>query len=154
MCSRAIWAMSYLPYPLTAPAVRPATIRRWNRSTMMMTGIVTTTAAAAIVPIGSVNCEAPGKAAMAAGTVSAELVEVSVDANTKSFQQIMNTRMPGVKIPGAASEAITLTNAWYGVAPSTCAACSSSQGISLKNVERTKIDSGRAKVMYGMISPG
>ena len=36
-----------------------------------MTGIVTTTAAAAIEPIGSVNCEAPGKAAIAAGTVSA-----------------------------------------------------------------------------------
>jgi len=37
---------------------------------------------------------------------------------------------------------------------STSAACSSSHGISLKNAERTKIDSGSANVMYGMISPG
>ena len=36
------------PYPLTAPAVRPATMRRWKIRTMMMIGIVTTTAAAAI----------------------------------------------------------------------------------------------------------
>jgi hypothetical protein len=40
------------PYPLTAPAVRPETIRRWNRSTRIITGTVTTTAAAAMSPIG------------------------------------------------------------------------------------------------------
>src|SRR5690242_15754893 len=91
---------------------------------------------------------------MAAGTVSAAVVDVSEIANTKSFQQMMNTMMNVVTIPGIASGAITLTNAWNGVAPSTWAACSSSHGISLKNDERTKIDSGSANVMYGMISPG
>ena len=37
---------------------------------MTMIGMVTMTAAAAIEPIGAVNCEAPGKKAIAAGTVS------------------------------------------------------------------------------------
>ncbi len=59
-----------------------------------------------------------------------------------------------VKMPGAASGAITLRKAWNGVAPSTWAACSSSHGISRKNDDRVKIDSGSANVMYGMISPG
>src|SRR5690606_22855334 len=36
------------PYPLTAPEVRPATIRRWKIRTKTMIGTVTTTAAAAI----------------------------------------------------------------------------------------------------------
>src|SRR5207302_8349804 len=44
-----------LLYPLTAPAVRPATILRWKNSTSTMTGTVTTTAAAATSPIGTVN---------------------------------------------------------------------------------------------------
>ena len=46
---------SVLLYPFTAPAVSPATIRRWKISTMMMIGIVTTTAAAAMAPVGSSN---------------------------------------------------------------------------------------------------
>src|SRR5581483_598836 len=98
--------------------------------------------------------ETPGNWAIAAGTVCASFVEVSEIANTKSFQQMMNTMMNVVTIPGIASGTITLRNAWYGVAPSTCAACSSSHGISLKNDDSTKIDSGNANVMYGMISPG
>ncbi len=44
----------------------------------------------------------------------------------------MKTRIAAVNIPGAASGTITLRNAWNGVAPSTCAACSRSHGISLK----------------------
>ena len=44
-----------IPYPFTAPAVRPETIRRWNRSTIITSGIVTMTAAAAICPQGIVN---------------------------------------------------------------------------------------------------
>src|SRR5881275_2735116 len=121
---------------------------------MMTTGMVTITAAAAIDPIGSVNCDCPGKVEIAAGTVCAALVDVSETANTKSFQQKMNTRIAVVKIPGAASGAITLKNAWNGVAPSTCAACSSSHGISLKKADSVKIESGSANVMYGRISPG
>ena len=72
----------------------------------------------------------------------------------KSFQQMMKTMMNVVTMPGVASGAMTLRKAWNGVAPSIWAACSSSHGISLKNDDRVKIDSGRAKVMYGMISPG
>src|ERR1700752_1925359 len=116
--------------------------------------MVTITAAAAMAPYGTENCETPGKDEIAAGTVSAAVVDVSEMANTKSFQQMMNTMMNVVTIPGIASGAITLRNAWNGVAPSTWAACSSSQGIPLKNDDNTKIDSGSANVMYGMISPG
>ena len=57
-------------------------------------------------------------------------------ANRKSFQQAMKTRIAVVKTPGIASGAITLRNAWYGVAPSILAAFSSSHGISRKNAER------------------
>ena len=41
--------------PFTAPDVRPETILRWNTSTMMMIGIVTTTAAADSVDTGGLN---------------------------------------------------------------------------------------------------
>ena len=37
-------------YPFTAPAVRPATMRRWKTSTKMTSGSVITTAAALISP--------------------------------------------------------------------------------------------------------
>ena len=43
--------------------------------------------------------------------------------------------MPVVTMPGAASGAMTRMNAWNGVAPSTLAAFSSSQGISRKNAD-------------------
>src|SRR4051812_26624171 len=105
-------AMVGSPYPLTAPAVRPATMRRWKISTMMMIGIVTTTAAAAIAAIGWSNWDAPVKNASAAGTVRAFEVEVRVLANRKSFQAKMNTRIAAVNVPGAASGRITFVNAW------------------------------------------
>ena len=47
----------------------------------------------------------------------------------------MNTRIAVVNMPGAASGAITLRNAWNGVAPSIFAAFSSSHGISRKNAD-------------------
>ena len=75
------------------------------------------------------------KNASAAGTVRAALVEVSEIANRKSFQAKMKTRIAAVNTPGAASGTMTLRNAWNGVAPSTCAACSSSHGISRKNAD-------------------
>src|SRR5829696_760217 len=129
-------------------------MRRWKTSTMMMMGIVTTTAAAAMEPVGCSNCELPEKNASAAGTVRAYSVDVSVMAKRKSFQAKMNTRMADVKIPGAASGAITLRKAWKGVAPSTRAALSRSHGISRKKAESVQMASGSVKVMYGMISPG
>src|SRR6059058_2442484 len=86
-------------------------MRRWKNRTMMMMGTVTTTAAAAIDPVGCVNCDAPGNCEIAAGTVCAFEVDVSDTANTKSFQAKMKTRIAVVKTPGAASGAITLVNA-------------------------------------------
>src|SRR5512143_56554 len=100
-----------------------------------MMGMVMMTAAAAIEPIGVSNCEAPVKNASAAGTVRALSVDVSEIAMRNSFQQKMNTRMAVVTMPGAASGAMTRMNAWVGVAPSTWAAFSRSQGISRKNAD-------------------
>ncbi len=119
----------------------------------MMMGTVTTTAAAAIDPVGCSNCEAPVKKAIEAGTVRADSVEVRVMAKRKSFQAKMNTRMAAVNTPGAARGTITRRKAWKGVAPSTWAAFSRSQGISRKNADNVQMASGRVKVMYGMISP-
>src|SRR6202044_3464485 len=132
-----MFSATSLSYPLTAPDVRPATIRRWKNSTKMMIGMVMTTAAAAMGPVGTVNCELPLKYSMAAGAARELIVEVNEIANRKSFQQARKTRIAVVTMPGAASGAITLTNAWNGVAPSTLAAFSSSHGISRKNADRT-----------------
>src|SRR5216683_5814006 len=102
----------------------------------MTIGMVMITAAAEMDPVGAVNCELPVKKPMAAGAVRALDVDVSEIANRNSFQQYRNTRMAVVTIPGAASGAMTLVNAWNGVAPSIFAAFSSSQGISRKNADR------------------
>ena len=84
----------------------------------------------------------------------AEVVEVSEIASTNSFQAKKNVRIAAVNTPGAASGTITLRNACHDVAPSTCAACSISHGISRKNADSVQIARGRANEMYGMISPG
>ena len=63
-------------HPFTAPWVRPETIWRWNSTTRMTTGMVTTTAAAEIAPVGSSKYDAPVKNASAAGTGRAALVDV------------------------------------------------------------------------------
>src|SRR6266851_3486410 len=101
----------------------------------MMIGMVMTTAAAAIGPVGVVNCELPLKKASAAGAVREAIVEVNEIANRNSFQAARKTRIAVVTMPGAASGAMTLVNAWNGVAPSTLAAFSSSHGISRKNAD-------------------
>ena len=59
-----------------------------------------------------------------------------------------------VNTPGAASGTITLRNACHVVAPSTCAACSISQGISRKNADIVQMEIGRVSDRYGMIRPG
>src|SRR5690606_20774307 len=56
-------------YPLTAPAVRPATRRRWNTSTSTISGTVTRADAAMMLPQGSSYSLAPVISAMATGTV-------------------------------------------------------------------------------------
>ena len=48
-----------------------------------------------------------------------------------------------VNTPGAAKGTMTLRNAWKLVAPSTCAACSSSHGICRKNAASVQIEIGR-----------
>src|SRR5207245_9479683 len=100
--------------------------------------MVTTTAAAAIAVVGCWNCDAPVKNASAAGTGRALFVDVSEMPNTKSFQQKKKTRMAAVNTPGAASGMMTFRNACQAVAPSTCAACSISHGISRKNADRAQ----------------
>src|SRR5262245_65552115 len=104
-------------------------MRRWKNKTKMMIGTVTITAAAAMFPVGAVNCDSPVKNARAAGTVRAEFDEVSVIANRKSFQQKMKTRIAAVNVPGAASGRITLRNDCSGVVPSDAAGCWVNQGI-------------------------
>src|SRR6266568_4115773 len=83
-------------------------MRRWKNSTKMMIGMVMTTAAAVIVPVGTANAEFPVKKAIAAGAVRALVVEVSVIASRNSFQQNRNTRIAVVTMPGAASGAMTV----------------------------------------------
>ena len=73
---------------------------------------------------------------MVTGAVRDASVEVNEIANRNSFQQNRKTRIAVVTMPGAASGAMTLVKAWNGVAPSTLAAFSSSQGISRKNADR------------------
>ena len=63
--------------PLTAPFVRPATMRRWKSRTRTTTGMVTMTAAAAIGPFGASNYEAPENRPSAAGTGRDASVDVS-----------------------------------------------------------------------------
>src|SRR3954449_5643729 len=111
-------------------------MRRWKNSTKMMMGTVTITAAAAMLPVGAVNCDVPVKKASAAGTVRALFDDVRVIANRNSFQQKMKTRIAAVNVPGAARGRITLRKDWKGVAPSTAAASSRSQGISRKKATR------------------
>ena len=52
---------SALLYPLTAPEVSPATMRRWKSSTKMMIGMVMITAAAAIDPVGLLELRRAGE---------------------------------------------------------------------------------------------
>src|ERR687884_290237 len=89
--------------PLTAPLVRPATIRRWKTRTMMMTGMVTTTDAAAIAVMGDWKFEAPVKNASAAGTGRALLVDVR---DTPGNAAIASATDRMNRLPGKSSRAI------------------------------------------------
>src|SRR5258707_13050935 len=102
----------------------------------MMSGIVMARAGAADGRVGDVNCVLSLMNGRAAGAVRALIVEVKEIAKKNAFQQNRNTRMAVVTMPGAASGAIALVNAWNGVAPSILAAFSSSQGISRKKADR------------------
>src|SRR3954452_7534716 len=108
-------------------------IRRWNTSTRITTGMVTTTEAAMMAVTGDWNCDAPVKNESAAGTVRARSVDVSEMASRNSFQQKKNVRMAVVNTPGAGGGTITFRNSCEAVAPSPSPACSISQAIWRKN---------------------
>src|SRR3954454_12432672 len=146
-------SMAAMGHPFTAPDVRPATIFRWNSRTMMMIGTVTITEAVASCPYGGLNGSGPTKNDSCAGTVREAVVDVSEIASTNSFHAKKNVRIAAVKTPGAASGTITLRKACQEVAPSTCAACSISHGISRKNADIVQMEIGRVRDRYGMINP-
>ena len=88
------------------PAVSPSTILLWNPKASTMSGIVTTTEAAAISPHGT--SWRPGKRAMPTGIVLEATVEVNVSAKRNSFHEKMKTRMAVAKSPGADNGKIIL----------------------------------------------
>ena len=88
---------------------------------------------------------ASGAVFCAAGTVCA-CCAVRFDEKTKSFHAVKNAMIAVVKTPGAASGAMTFTNACQLEAPSTCAACSISHGICWKNADSVQIDNGSVSV--------
>src|SRR5215471_2001361 len=83
------------PYPLTAPAVRPATILRCNNRTSTISGTVTITEAAITTPHGSSCCDAPEIWEITTGTVRGRS-SVKVSANRNSFQAAMKASSPVV----------------------------------------------------------
>src|ERR687888_1625020 len=72
-----------------APAVRPATIRRWNSSTTTTSGTVTRTPAAIWLPNGVSNWVAPANLEIATGAVWMEGLLVIESAMRNSFQAAM-----------------------------------------------------------------
>src|SRR5689334_13251276 len=114
---------------------------------MMMMGIVTTTEAVASSPYGGLNGSGPTKNDSCAGTVREAVVDVSESASTNSFHAKKKVRIAAVNTPGAASGTMTFRNACQEVAPSTCAACSISHGISRKNAESVQMASGSVNDM-------
>src|SRR5262245_57450672 len=130
-------------------------IRFWNTSATMIIGMVTTTQAAVMLPIGRWKSTAPVNWEIATGTVWATSGSrgAKVLASRNSFQAETKMMIAAANTPGAASGGITRKNALNGVAPSTLAASSSSFGIAAKNVVRMKIVNGRVNDVYGMYSP-
>src|SRR5215831_18895264 len=131
-------------YPLTAPAVSPDTMRRWNRIVSATSGRVATTEAAAISGQGSL-CS-PASRDSATGTVRFSGDDRKVSAYRNSFHEKMKTRIAVVKSPGAARGRSTLRKAKRGVQPSTRAAWYSSSGSWRKKELRIQSVIGSAKV--------
>src|SRR5690625_7268770 len=65
-----------------------------------------------------------------------------------------NAMIAVVNTPGAANGTTALRKAWNGVAPSACAACSSSQGICRKNAASVQMEVGRVSDREGMTRRG
>src|SRR5919205_1165250 len=124
-----LWCCSL--HHLTAPAVRPATILRWNTSTRMTSGMVTMVPAAMMAVYGIWFGWAPAKLAMATVTGWVASLE-SWLAMRNSFHEEMKARIAVVKMAGAARGMMTLRKACPCVQPSTRADSSSSHGISRK----------------------
>src|ERR671913_1300976 len=103
----AIWIPS--DQPLTAPDVRPATILRWKTRTRAMTGMVTTTEAAAIAAVGCWKNDSPVKNASAAGTVRARSLAGREMPKAKSFPAEKKGVIAAGEKPGAAPGAENLS---------------------------------------------
>jgi len=107
-------SQTVLPHHLIPPAARPATMRRWNTSTMMTSGTVMMTPAAIWEPNGVLNCEAPVNfdSKTVAGSIFGSLIMVT--ATRHSFHAPMKTMIAVVKMPGAASGRMILRKACAG----------------------------------------
>ena len=107
-------------------------MRRWNASTMMMSGMVTSAPAAMTEAYGYSKWLSPENRAIATVTGSVASVD-SCLASMNSFQVAMKHRIAVVKSAGAASGSKTVRNAVPRDAPSTRAASSNSHGNWRKN---------------------
>ena len=96
--------------PLTAPAVKPARMRRCSASVITISGKVTTTVAAMISPHGIWNAlpVLPVNVVIATVTVCLSGVSVKESAKRNSCQAAMKASSPAVTRPGATSGSITL----------------------------------------------
>jgi len=89
----------------------------------------------------------PENMAIPTGMVREADVEVKVRANKNSFQAKMKTKIAVVNIPGAARGRVTRKKVPNKLDPSTQAAFSNSDGISLKKLVKIQMVKGRVKVV-------
>src|SRR5262245_41639961 len=113
--------------------------------TRTISGTVTTTEAAMMMPQGTSNEVAPDSSAIATGTVRVVFDEVKVRANRNSFQAPMKASSPVVTSAGHIRGMNTLVMMTQGVAPSTMAASSISIGRSRMKVVSTQTVNGSVK---------
>src|SRR5206468_8967640 len=113
-----------------------------------------TTRPAAIVWVYGTMCGPAVKRAIATvdGVTDALPTDSTLDSRN-SFQDARKTRIAVVNSAGPASGKITSRNACPGVAPSTRAACSSSERMSDKKLDRLQTASGSENEICGRISP-
>ena len=76
-----------------------------------------------------------GRGRAPGGTGAVQLVVTGLPDGDGQWQVRVDDGVVAEVVPGAAKGAMTFTKAWNGVAPSTLAAFSSSQGISRKKAD-------------------
>src|SRR5882724_8073110 len=112
----------------------------------MTSGAVTTTLAAMITPQGNSCSVAPLMSVMATGTVRAEFDNVNVKAKRNSFHVWINASKPAVTTAGASSGKNIFVRITIGLAPSSLAASSSSDGNWRVKAASTQIVKGMVKI--------